>query len=321
MREAIERCGLNLSGLTVLTEAATGSYIVTPVLAAMAGASRVLAVARTNRYGSAEETAAATEALAAAAGQGGRIEYIPEVNRELVHRADIVTNSGNVRPITDEMVGWMKPEAVIPLMYESWEFRASDVDVDACRRRGIAFAGTNECHPAIQVFSYLGLLAAKLLFDAGVGIYQCRILLLCDNPFLPYIEAPLKECGALICSAASASEDIGTQAFDAVLIAMTPRAGAVISADEMCRIAVHSPGAVLLQYFGDVDRDAAAAIGLAVWPEDAPAPGHMGILQSAIGPEATIRLQVGGLKAGEVLYRRSYKSDPAAAEYIQPLLS
>src|SRR5690606_1365873 len=50
MRAAIARCRLDLSGLTVLTEAASGAYVVTPVLAALAGAARVIAVTRTTRY-------------------------------------------------------------------------------------------------------------------------------------------------------------------------------------------------------------------------------------------------------------------------------
>ena len=319
MTEAIERCELDLNGLTVLTEAATGSYIVTPVLAAMAGARRVLAVARTNRYGAAEETSAQTEALAELAGQGGRIEYIPGVNRELVQEADIVTNSGNVRPITAEFVDWMRPDAVIPLMYESWEFRAADLDLEACLRKGVAVAGTNECHPAVEVFSFLGMLAAKLLFDAGIGIYRSRLLLLCDNPFLPYIESTLRQCGAFVCSFPTASLDPGAVEFDAVIVAMTPTAGTVISLEDMRRIAASSPGVVLLQYFGDIDRKLAAEAGLFVWPAEAPAPGHMGILQSAIGPEATVRLQAGGLKAGEVLFRRSYKTNAEAAKFIQPV--
>ena len=54
MREAVDRCDLDLQGLTVLTEAASGAYVVTPVLAAMAGAD-VVAVAAGNAYSSAEE--------------------------------------------------------------------------------------------------------------------------------------------------------------------------------------------------------------------------------------------------------------------------
>lgn len=323
MREAVDRCELDLKGLTILTEAATGSYIVTPILAAMAGAGRVLAVTRTNRYGTAEQTAADTEALAALAGLNGRIEYIPAVNRELVGQADIVTNSGNVRPITAEFISWMKPGAVLPLMFESWEFRPADLDLEACEKQGVAVAGTNECHPAVEVFSFLGMMAAKLMFDAGIGVYRSRILLLCDNPFLPYIESILRQCGAVVHSAASAAGDsrIDGTPFDAVLVAMTPGEELVMSREDMHRIAANSPGAVLLQYFGDIDRGHAAAAGLPVWPAEAPAKGHMGILQSAIGPEATVRLQSGGLKAGEVLYKRSYETNPAAAKFIQPIQS
>jgi hypothetical protein len=53
MRHAILQCDLDLSRVTVLTEAATGAYSVTPVLAALAGAQTVFAYARDSRHGSA----------------------------------------------------------------------------------------------------------------------------------------------------------------------------------------------------------------------------------------------------------------------------
>src|ERR1700676_1598125 len=187
MKDAIARCRLDLSGATVLTEAASGAYRVTPVLAAMAGAKAVYAVTRPSRHGTVEEIAATTHALGCVAGVHERITVVAEIQRDLVAQADIVTNSGHVRPIDAERVGWMKPAAVIPLMYEAWEFRRGDVDLAACRSRGIAVAGTNERHGAIDVFSYLGMMAAKLLLDGGVAVHGSRILLLCDNPFLPFL--------------------------------------------------------------------------------------------------------------------------------------
>ena len=54
MSTAIDRCSLDLSGLTVLTEAASGAYVVTPVLAAMAGAD-VYALAAGTAHASSEE--------------------------------------------------------------------------------------------------------------------------------------------------------------------------------------------------------------------------------------------------------------------------
>ena len=96
------------------------------------------------------------------------------------------------------MIGWMKPGAVIPLMYEAWEFRSDDVDLAACRQWGVLVGGTNERHPMIDVFSFLGIMAIKLLTDAGVGVYASRILLLCDNPFRPFLERDLKSVGASV---------------------------------------------------------------------------------------------------------------------------
>src|SRR5262245_48018098 len=112
MRAAIERCELDLSDTVVFTEAASGAYVVTPVLAAMAGASRVIAMARSSRYGSVQAITEATLELAARACVAPRIEVVTEKRADLIGAADIVTNSGHVRPIGAEVVGWMKPSAV-----------------------------------------------------------------------------------------------------------------------------------------------------------------------------------------------------------------
>src|SRR3954451_5381304 len=158
MRAAVDRCDLDLKGLTVLTEAASGAYVVTPVLAAMAGAD-VLAVAAGNAYSSDEEIRELTLGIARLAGVMDRIELVVGKDAAIIGSADIVTNSGQVRPIDAETVSHLKPSAVVPLMYESWEYREADLDLEACRARGIAVAGTNERHPAVDVFSYLGEMA------------------------------------------------------------------------------------------------------------------------------------------------------------------
>src|SRR3954453_5721991 len=99
--EALDRCALDLDGLTVLTEAASGAYVVTPVLAAMAGAD-VVAVAAGNAYSSAEEIRELTLRLAGLADVAGRIELVDRKDPAVVAAADIVTNSGQVRPIDAE---------------------------------------------------------------------------------------------------------------------------------------------------------------------------------------------------------------------------
>lgn len=300
MEAAVERCRLDLGGAVVFTEAASGPYVVTPVLAAMAGA-RVHALVRASRYGSVDEVAGRTLALAELVGARSRLEMVTDKNDGLLGRADILTNSGHVRPIDAATVRALKPSAVIPLMYETWELRENDVDVEACRARGIRVAGTNERHPAIDVFSFLGMMAVKLLLDGGVAIHRSRILLLCDNPFAPFLSGGLTQAGAIVelCNAlpvVSAPQD-----HDVILVALQPRPEPVLGRREADRIGACWKRAIVAQFWGDVDRSACADADVPVHPESAPAAGHMGILPSGLGPEPVIRLQSGGLKVGEVL--------------------
>jgi hypothetical protein len=298
----------------VFTEAATGAYVVTPILAALAGAKRVIALSRTSSHGTVAVVTEHTRHIAELAGVNQAIDIVTEKTREDVADADIITNSAHVRPLDATMVGWMKSTAVVPLMYEAWEFRRTDVDLEACRRRGIRVAGTNERHPLVDVFSYLGPLAAKLLFDSGLAVYGSAILLLSDNPFLSYLKQGLGQLGASVTVAPNVSAAPRGRRYDAILVALRPRREPVLDADSAFSIAKEWPGAVVAQFWGDVDRNALLAAGVPVWPQRAPAPGHMAILLSALGPEPIVRLQAGGLKVGEVLLRGARSEE---ASYLQ----
>jgi hypothetical protein len=318
IKSAIERLDLELAGHTVLTEAATGAYAVTPILAAMAGA-EVFALANTSRYSSAGEIEQATLGLAHAAGVGDRIQLVYEKTPELLGRIDILTNSGQVRPIDKTIVSSLKPSCVVPLMYEAWEYRSSDVDLGACRSRNIAVAGTNERHPAVDVFSFLGPLAIRELHEAGIAVQGSHILSLCDNAFAPFIAAGLKSCGARVTQARNLTECAFSAPCDAVLVALQPQAGPVLTAADAGLIGRHAPGAVVVQCWGDIDRTALADARIPVWPPQPPPVGHMAVLLSAIGPEAIVRLQAGGLKVGEVLSRGLDYATATERALIQPL--
>ena len=302
MRSAVRRCELDLSGAAVLTEAASGAYAVTPVLAAMGGAAQVVAVTRPSRHGTVEEVREQTLRLAELAGVG-RIEIMAEKLDYVVRTSDIVTNSGHLRPIDAKMVRSMKATAVVPLMYEAWEFRPTDVDAEACEQRGIPIAGTNERHPAVDVFSFLGIMAVKLILDAGVSVYGSRVLVLCDNPFASFIERGLIAAGASIDVVGDLDTAYTGSSYDSILLALKPGEKPVIARHEAERMADCWPGTLVAQFWGDMDRRALSGAGVPFWPPKSPPIGHMGILPSAIGPEPVIRLQAGGLKVGELLWR------------------
>jgi hypothetical protein len=318
-QQSIERCNLQLHDAIVLTEAATGAYAVTPVLAAMAKAEKVFALTRSTRYGTIEQVKAQTLELADIAGVSGCIEFITDKSQEIVAQADIITNSGHVRPIDAQMIGWMKPSAVIGLMYEAWEFRPEDVDAIATRQRGIQIAGVNERHPSVDVFSFLGIMAVKLLLDAGIAVYTSNILLLCDNPFSKFIERGLVNAGASVDTVDSLTAAPTDKTYDAILVALQPQPKPVLSALDAVMIAKYWSGTLVAQYWGDIDRSALLSHNIPLCPEVEPKPGHMGILPSAVGPEPIIRLQTGGLKAAEVIWRQSLQSNDPEMKFVQLL--
>ena len=317
MQEAIARLRLDLSGAVVFTEAASGAYVVTPILAALAGADQVFAVSRTTKYGAFEEISSDTQRLAKLAGVESRLEIITQKAREIVNQADIITNSGHVRPIDAEMISWMKEGAVIPLMYEAWEFRDTDLDLEACRKRGIQVAGTNERHPAVDVFSFLGDMAIKLLLDMGVALSHSRVLALCDNDFAPFIERGLTGAGVNVVIRESLHQAPSDGSFDAIIVALEPQAEPVITAADAAIISKRWPSTALAQFWGDVDHSALQAEGVSVWPPSPPAPGHMAILPSDVGPESVVRLQSGGLKVGEVLLRLANQNVGADTDFLE----
>ncbi len=295
--KAINDVKLDLTGMTLITEAATGAYAITPVIAAMSGALRVYALAKTSSFGTCDDAIKQTRSLADFAGVTDKITFLNKLGRKQLSEADIITNTGHIRPINASMIRLLKPGSVVPLMYEAWEFRDSDVDLDACRKQGITVVGTNERHPRIDVFGYLGVLAVKQLTDAGISVYKSKLCLLCDNDFSRPILGTLRRCGARVRFARSLSIAMAAEKPDAIVVALRPNPEGGFGIEQAKMLSRMKTKPIIIQFFGNVDRMACSASGLAVWPPHSPQYGHMGILPCETGPESTIRLQVGGLKS------------------------
>jgi hypothetical protein len=311
--EAVDRCALDLSGARVLTEAATGAYVVTPVIAAVSGA-RVVALTADSRYGTVGQVKAATMALATQLGVNDRILITTRREAEHFAAADVITNSGHVRPIVGKLAATVRRDAVLSLMFESWEAQVGrlDIDVDVLRDRGVQIAGTNERHPHVDVFSYLGPMAVAALADAGVSAYRSRIAVLCDNAFRDYVVDGLKAAGAEVDAAAS-FDGLSSDYPDALLVALQPTGASVLSVGDLYRIGTSWPDCVLVQFWGDIDR---GQCPMACWPVVAPPAGHMGVLPSRLGPEPIVRLQAGGLKVAQVLLTPPAARTAQDMEYV-----
>jgi hypothetical protein len=317
MRRAIAATELDLSGLVVLTEAASGAYATTPVIAAMAGAERVYAFARPSRYGSVSEVQAWVLRLASFVGVAERITVLDRIPEEILGRVDLVTNSGHLRPLKAQFIDRLPDHAVIALMFEAWEFRADDIELEACLRRGIRVVGVNERHPAVDVFSFLGPLCVKQLHDCGMAIYGNRIALLCDNDFAQSISRGIQGLGASVHTFASVSALLSDD-WDAIVVALRPMSEPRVGDAEARHIAVATAdGVPVLQFWGDVDRTSLLKHGLSVWPPREPGVGHMGVLLSDIGPEPIVKLQTGGLRAAELISRGGAEISGGLAQLVR----
>jgi hypothetical protein len=330
LRERVESLDLNLKGKVVLTEAATGPYVVTPVLAALAGA-KVYAYAKNTRYGEVHEVFDNTKKVYENLEDDSLdINFICNVTPDIIAQADIITNSGHLRPLDAEKLQYAKDDVAIPLMYEAWEWRDADMDINYIRKRGFKIGATNERHPEVDVFNFLGDMAVKLIFDSGLCLYKNKFILICNNDFGPHIaKVVAKMCDGL--GVIDKMENRHKYQFENVdWISEFPKidipdkykdAEAVIftaypfddvwmgSGNEAISIAklkqrLNHP--YVLRYAGDVDCKGLKAFDINYYPQHV-ASGHMGILPSAIGYDPIIRLQAGGLKAAEALITGNFK--------------
>ena len=321
LQHTIQDLNIQLQNECVLTESASGAYACTPVLAALGGA-EVHAFARDSKYGSARECIKEVQTLAELCGVSDRIHFHTEKNEMPWERATVITNSGALRPLDSAVLERVSASCRIPLMFEAWEFRAQDLDLDFCKLKGIRVAGTNERHPQTDVFGYLGDLVVRLIQDAKQTPYRNKFIVVSNNDFTPYLCKPLVSMSAAVgvycpLEYKSEIENLGAtylgdwnsteipndwKSTSAVIYTGSPFSENLWGNFPLLNFHVwkslNSP--LLLRFAGDVSEADFVQHEINFHPEQVPA-GHMGILPSAIGWDPIIRLQAGSLKVAQLM--------------------
>ena len=312
--DAIDTYNLDLSGLTVFTEAASGNYVVTPLIAALAGSDRVFAITRDSRYGKAADVREFTLELAQRWGVGDRIEIVSNKIPSTLSQVDIVTNLGFVRPIDKNIITHLKPTAVLPLMWETWEFREADLDLSECRRVGITVLGTNEREVGLDLFTYVGYLAVKLAFELEIEIYRSKVVVVGSGVFgescvkaFDKLEADIKYID-LAAGASLETESAKSTLRDADLVVLVEHRNPVcligsegqIAVDELLAL---SPHVSIVHIAGNINREEIDNATIPCLPKKSAAPGYMSVTTDYLGPKPVIALHTAGLKVGEAMAR------------------
>jgi hypothetical protein len=321
IRGTIRKFDLDLRGLKVFTEAASGVYRYTPLIAALAGAEKVFAVAADSRYGNKEKIRQDIDREALALGVSDKVNVVFEKLGEGLRESDVITNSGFVRPINAEMIGMMKGSAVIPLMWEAWELRPDEVDVAACRSRGILVMGTNEHHPSLNLFRSIGFKVCKLLFSAGYSVYSDKFLLVSSgdygNSIADFLARTSVSHDRIDLAGYSSSPEgewmrryggflrkLGD--YDAVIIAELDHDIRVVAEDGVIPPSLlksENPLARIIYICGVVDKDEIVGQELEMYPEAAGEFRHIAVTADYLGWKPVLELNTAGLKVGEAMAR------------------
>ena len=311
-QDAIEKFALQLSGLTVLTEAATGYYALTPLIAALAGAERVYMLSGDSRYGSAEDAGQATLSLSERWGVVERIKMLTGRRDPLIADADIVTNLGFVRPIDKDLLSRFKSTVVIPLMWETSEFRKEDLDLAECRKRSIPVMGTNELLDTLDTFGYIGPLAMKLTFEMDIEVYRARVVVVGGGHFGRSAVSAFRQAGADVFNiCVTKGHSLGSERSKCELVMcelvvfvehesreLLLGDGGQLEADELAEI---NPGISIVHIAGGVDQDSVCRAKLHFRPTTIAQPGYMSAATDYLGPKPLIDLHTAGLKVGETM--------------------
>lgn len=332
----INELELNLKDKIILTEAATGAYVVTPIIAALAGA-KVIALTRNTKYGTVEEVKNQTNTIVQLFHENLDIQIVEELTSEILKDVDIITNSGHLRPLNSNILQHVKKGAVISYMYEAWEYREGDLDLEYCSKNDIKVVATNEKHPNIDVFNYLGELAVRLIHDAGKCLYKNKFIIISNNDFGYHIaNTVIKLCDKIGVIDIEENKNKYPQNIDwignfpeieipesykdteAIIFTAYPFENTWIKEDGELKInsIKNLSNPIILRFAGHLDTQYLDKNNIEYYPKEVKA-GHMGVLLSEIGNDSVIRLQAGGLKVAEMaISKQSIFNNNKILEYL-----
>lgn len=311
--KSINKLNLDLSNLKILTEVGSNYYKYTPIIAAMAGAEKVFAWTRDTSYGAADTIIEDCFKILRYCNLEDRVEFFNgRLNETHLTSADIITNSGFIRPLDENKLKHIRKNAVIPLMYEKWELRNSDIDVTYAQSKGIKIAGTWENHPSIRVFEYVGSLAVKMALTAGFEIFKNKIVVWSDDSFGEVTQQAFLSMGA--------KEVILTTSFDH-LVNVIRETDFIFICDydedrkygdpeffDIFKLLKLNAYFGIVHLYGNIEYDSISSSVTVVYPHTNGKASQMSFTLGHLGLNPIIDLQVAGFKVGEEMIKGVFSS-------------
>lgn len=310
IKRLIDQLQLDLTGIKILTEAGSNLFLYTPIIAALANAEKVFVWTKDSDYGSAKSIADQCQAIAVAFNLEIKLEIaINEQPISHLSSSNVITNSGNLRPLDQSKLKYISKNAVIPLMYEKWEFRNSDLDLEFCKSKGIKVAGTWENYPGLEIFNYCEQLIIKLIFDAGFEIKSNKVVIFSSDHFGDLAEKGLTLLGATVVKTIDI-DSVYKNIVDSDILLFCNYL------DQRCLIgndnSVFSIGKLkslndtlcIVHLTGNIDSDLVKRNGVYLYPNKRGYSQKMTETLNFLGSVPALSLLAAGLKVGECLYKK-----------------
>jgi hypothetical protein len=302
IEESFKKFQIDLAGKTVLTEAATGNYICTPILAALAGA-HVYAIAKDSEYGTIQQIENEIFHVAKQLSVDSDITIIRSLNEIKLEEIDVLTNTGFVRPIDRSLIDKLKPDCVLPLMWEPWEFRPYDLDLDYAISKGIKVYGTNESDTRLQTMHYIGLTVLYFLLKEKRSPQSSKVLIIGSGKFINAIAGVLKSLNYNVSFFLTDDfNDSDVKEYDTIVIAEHTETMMIIgnASEALIDSSLLTEDHLLIHIAGNVDF---GSVTCKHYPDNPAQFGFMSYTSDFIDPVAVIDLHAAGLKVAEGLIK------------------
>tara|TARA_B100000989_G_scaffold213956_1_gene162608 strand:+ start:3025 stop:4110 length:1086 start_codon:yes stop_codon:yes gene_type:complete len=321
IQSIINDLGIDLKELTILTELASGSYLYNVKLSVMTGA-KVICVGKDSSFGSFAKTNNELKKILSKKELENVSIFKNRCPNKLLSTVDIVCNSGFLRPINRQIIKKLKKTSVIALMWETWEYRKSDLDLNCCQENKIPVIGTNENYKKIKMFGYNIFIFFKLLFELNLEIYKNKLVIIGSGPSCEPIIKGLKKLNCtffwvsnkldkdVYCDYQNIEKILNLDYLDALVFVDHSYPKEIVGTKSIISfedLKFKFPNLKIGHICGNIDFKDLQRSSLKYLPKKISPFGNMSYQAYHLGPQPVLELFAAGLKVGEIAVKERLK--------------
>jgi len=208
-----------------------------------------------------------------------------------------VTNTGFVRPIDRDKICNLKKGCVIPLMWEPWEYRKEDLDIEACLSKGVKVYGSNESDIRLRTMEYIGYIVLSLLLENKRSPFSSNVLVLGNDDFAIPTKKVLLKNGYKYKHVSNYNSRISeVEDFDVIVIIEHEKKELLIGENGYIDASHLRNGMCIIHICGNVNFE---AVQCQTVPQSPANFGYMSYTTDYVDSKAVIDLHTAGLKVAE----------------------